>query len=88
MSHTHSPCPYAISPSEYSLEQIHLPVFEKAPKCESAKVSDLHHSGQLAVHEKRCFDDPFYMSKQSSLSVEVSHQFSVLLSDALVVVMN
>jgi hypothetical protein len=49
----------AVSTLEYLVEDILLFVFEISSQTIRAKVSDLHHACELAVHEERRFNYAF-----------------------------
>ena len=71
---------------EDEIEEFFLGVFEVAPYRVGAQVSQLHHVGELAVHEHRGFDYVVYGRPQRASLQERLHQLGMPARDGLVVV--
>jgi hypothetical protein len=61
VSHSHYNPILSVCSLEHHIEKVFFIVLKIPSQCISAQVSNLHHAGQLAIHEERGFDDVLYV---------------------------
>ena len=86
---TDNACPRPRELGENEIKQVGFPLLTVSPDRVSAHVRDLHHAGQLAVHEKRgLHEQSDFLCPARASFMEDSHEVCEAAGHALVVVLH